>query len=160
MKVLEPQPHGIRVLKVPMWMRVRDILLTLSAWLIVAHFMREALHMGYEYLWHFEVINAKPPNWRAMWDNLHGFLFLAACLILWLTFWAISSRKRLRSASMMPQPDALSLREHAESIGLTEAQLMQCKSYVTTTVFFDTQHRITEIRGQDTRTAIGGVGAH
>jgi hypothetical protein len=152
--------NGIRIRKVPVWMRIRDILITLLAWLIVAHFMREALHLGYEYLWHFELVNAKAPNWRGMWDDLHRFVILTACLIVWLTFWALNSRKRLRSASMMAQPDALSLREHAETIGLTEAQLMHCKSYVTTTVFFDTQHQITEIRGQDTRAAIGGVGAH
>jgi len=162
MKARQAHPRHILIREVPLLMSLRDVLLTLVAWAIIAYFLRKALYLGYDYLRYpyFQLVNAKAPNWPLIWRDLRKFVVFAVCMVVWLTFWAIYWRKKLKTSSMVPQPDPLSLREHAESIGLTEAQLVQCKSYITTTVFFDTQRQITEIRGQGMRTATGGAAPH
>ena len=148
MKGAETSSTGVLVVKVPVWMTLRDIGLTLFAWAIILYFLGEALHLGYEYLVYFKVVNAEHPDWREMWIDLHRFLIISGGLVLWLGFWAFYSRRRLRSVSLVPQPEPLSPKEHAESIGLTEEQLVRCKSYVITTIFFNSRRQITELRAQ------------
>jgi len=144
----EPHPRRIRVRELPLWMSLRDILLTLVAWAIIAYFLREALYLVYDYLRrpYFQLVNAQVPDWQGMWQALQKFVIFAVCLVLWLAFWALYSRKRLRAGSMKPQPKPLSLKEEADSISLPEEQLTRCKSSVITTVFFDAQQRIADLR--------------
>lgn len=145
-----PGSHQIRVREVPLWMSIRDVLLTLCAWGIIVYFLREALYLAYDYLRYpyFELVNTKAPDLQGMWSDLRKFLILAVCLMLWLVFWAINSIQRLRSAAMVRQPAPLSLQEEAASVGVPEEQLMHGKSNVISTVFFDSQHRVTEVRAQ------------
>jgi hypothetical protein len=117
------EPPIIRT-RVPAWMQIRDVLLTLGAWLIIGYFLREGLYLGYDYLRApmFELTTATAPDWGEIWGRLRGFVLLAATLVSWLTFWALDSRARLQ-ATHSPQPAPLSDRTHAARVGLSEAEL-------------------------------------
>ncbi len=117
------EPPIIRT-RVPAWMRVRDVLLTLGAWLLIGYFLREGLYLAYDYFRApiFELTTATAPDWGEIWGRLRGFVLLAATLVAWLTFWALDSRARLQ-ATHSPQPPPLSDRSHAARVGLSEAEL-------------------------------------
>lgn len=157
MKAGHSPSRFIRTAKIPSWMALRDVVITLVAWMIIAYFLRRGLYLTYDYLRYpyFELVNAKAPNWPLIWLDLRKFVIFAVCMVLWLTFWAIYSRKKLRKSSMVPQPAPLSLHKHAISVGLSDEQLAGCKSSVITTVFFDPQRRVTELllQGKEPRGA-------
>ena len=110
--------------RVPAWMRVRDVLLTLGAWLLIGYFLREGLYLAYDYFRApiFELTTVTAPDWGEIWGRLRGFVLLAATLVAWLTFWALDSRARLQ-ATHSPQPPSLPDSSHAARVGLNEAEL-------------------------------------
>lgn len=117
------EPPIIRT-RVPALMRVRDVLLTLGAWLLIGYFLREGLYLAYDYFRApiFELTTATAPNWGEMWGRLRGFVLLAAALVAWLAFWALDSRARLQ-ATRSPQPQALPDCSHAARVGLSDGEL-------------------------------------
>jgi poly-beta-1,6-N-acetyl-D-glucosamine biosynthesis protein PgaD len=125
MKTRRPpvEPPIIRT-RLPPWILVRDVVLTLGAWLLIGYFLREGLYLAYDYFRApiFELTTATAPDWGEMWTRLRGFALLAAALVTWLAFWALDSRARLQ-ATHSPQPPALSDRSHAARVGLSEGEL-------------------------------------
>ena len=63
MRRADAHPRRIRVREVPLWMSIRDVLLTLVAWAIICYFLRRGLYLLYDYLRYpyFELVNAKAP---------------------------------------------------------------------------------------------------
>ncbi len=125
MKTSRPpvEPPIIRT-RVPAWMRVRDVLLTLGAWLLIGYFLREGLYLAYDYFRApiFELTTATAPDWGEIWGRLRGFVLLAATLVAWITFWALDSRARLQ-ATHSPQPPPLPDCSHSARVGVSEAEL-------------------------------------
>jgi hypothetical protein len=120
---LPVEPPIIRT-GVSTWMQVRDVLLTLGAWLVIGYFLREGLYLAYDYFRApiFELSTATAPDWGEIWGRLRGFVLLAVFLVAWITFWALDSRARLQ-ATHSPQPAPLPDRTHAARFGLSEAEL-------------------------------------
>ena len=120
---LPVEPPIIRT-HIPAWMWVRDVLLTLGAWLFIGYLLRKGLYLAYDYFRApiFELTTATAPNWGEIWGRLRGFVLLAAGLVAWITFWAFDSRARLQ-ATHSPQPAPLTDASHAAHFGMTEAEL-------------------------------------
>ena len=120
---LPVEPPIIRT-GVSTWMQVRDVLLTLGAWLVIGYFLREGLYLAYDYFRApiFELSTATAPDWGEIWGRLRGFVLLAVFLVAWITFWALDSRARLQ-ATRSPQPPPLPGSSHAARVGLSEADL-------------------------------------
>ena len=152
---LPVEPPIIRT-RVPAWMRVRDVLLTLGAWLLIGYFLREGLYLGYDYFRApiFELTTATAPDWGEMWGRLRGFVLLATALVAWLAFWALDSRARLQ-ATHSPQPPPLADRSHAARVGLSEAELAAWRLAKVQTVDIDPAGQIT-MRMDGRRRDVGG----
>ena len=106
--------------KVSRWVRLRDVVLTLLAWLLLAWLMRETLDLASNYLSYpmFEFTDSDPPDWLELWSRLQPFSKFIAALVLWLLFWALVRSRRMRTTLPEPQPAPLALGEHAAMFGL------------------------------------------
>jgi hypothetical protein len=145
--------------RVPMWMRVRDVLLTLGAWLLIGYFLREGLYLAYDYLRApiFELTTAPAPDWGEIWGRLRGFVLLAAILVTWIAFWALDSRARLQ-ATHSPQPAPLDDCSFAARVGVTGAELAAHRLAKVQTVDIDPTGRvIMRVDGRITGRAVGSL---
>ncbi len=134
---LPVEPPIIRT-RIPAWMLVRDVLLTLGAWLLIGFLLRKGLYLAYDYFRApiFELTTATAPDWAEIWGRLRGFVLLAAGLVAWITFWALDSRARLQ-ATHSPQPAPLPDANLAEHFGLSKAELADVRLAKVQTVDID-----------------------
>jgi hypothetical protein len=109
--------------RVPPWMQVRDVLMTIGAWLLIGYFLRQGLYLAYDYFRAPIFQLTATPDWAEMWGRLRGFVLLAGLLVAWMIFWALDSRARLQ-ATHSPQPPPMLDRSHAARAGLSEAELV------------------------------------
>ena len=116
---ISPWPPVIESGKVPWFVRLRDIILTLLAWLALAHLLRQGLYLVWDYFSHpmFELTRTAPPDWPKILEFMWPFLTLILALVLWLTFWGWTRRQYLCRTLDSRLPSALPLSEHATHFG-------------------------------------------
>ena len=131
--------------RVPRWVRVRDLALTIAAWALLAYFVRGALLLIWDWLGYpfFELTTQRAPDWTAMWTALAPFFAVAAVLAAWLVFWALQRRKTLMQQRTMAQPPPLDPDVHARHFGLRAADLPALREPRNVTVRFDASGAIT-----------------
>jgi poly-beta-1,6-N-acetyl-D-glucosamine biosynthesis protein PgaD len=132
-------PPLIRADRVPAWVRVRDLVLTVAAWAALLYWVRGALLLIADWLWYpFFELNAQPaPDWPRIWSTLAPFVVLAAVLAAWLVYWSLRRRKILVRQRSMAQPPALDLGVHANRYGLGPSDIAALRDARVVTVQFD-----------------------
>lgn len=118
-------PPLITGTSVPAWVRVRDVVLTLAAWLLLLWAMRYGLALAVDYLRRpmFEFSRMAPPDWSELGHRLEPFLGFIAVLVLWLLGWALAHGRAMRvtdgPATAPSHPLPVPPREHDASFGMT-----------------------------------------
>ena len=125
--------------RVPRWVRVRDLALTIAAWTLLAYWVRGALLLIWDWLSYpfFALSTEKAPDWARIWSTLAPFVAVAALLAAWLVYWALQRRTTLMGQRSMAQPAPLDLGTHARHFGLGEAHVAVMREPRIVTVSFD-----------------------
>lgn len=136
-----PLIHGTDV---PVWVRVRDVVLTLMAWAAMAWVLREGLELTIDYLSppRFEFTNFSPPNLLELAARLAGFLYFIGALFAWLIFWAIARGRRLRMNAPAAQPPGLTLSAHVADFELVADAIGPWRDARVLVVHFDDAGRL------------------
>jgi poly-beta-1,6-N-acetyl-D-glucosamine biosynthesis protein PgaD len=136
--------------QVPRWLIVRDLLLTVAAWLVIAQSMRYVFHLLYDYLSApiFKLTHTKAPMLVEVWTPLKAFVLVAVFLVIWLAVWAFYGTTRLRKARSS-QPVPLPISEHANYLGLKPDELSRWRTYRIAVVAFDADNRIAGVSRRD-----------
>jgi poly-beta-1,6-N-acetyl-D-glucosamine biosynthesis protein PgaD len=136
-------PPLIERRRAPLSIRVRDIILTIIAWLLLLYLIRDVLY----YLLHpyFMFTGTIVPEWKEIWLHLKSFIYLAIFLVLWIIVWGIVRRRDLRRIKDAKQPAPLSLAELAKRRGMDPERLSQLRQEKVVVINFDTEHRITSV---------------
>jgi poly-beta-1,6-N-acetyl-D-glucosamine biosynthesis protein PgaD len=139
-----PWPPLIHGADVPDWVRVRDVVLTLLAWLLLAWVLREGLELTIDYLSppRFQFTNMSPPNLLELAARLSGFLIFIGALIAWLLFWAAVRGGQLRASAPVPQPPGLPLAEQAADFALAQETIAPWHQAKVLVVHFDAAGRV------------------
>lgn len=106
---------------------MRDVLLTLLAWLALGWMMAAPLALAWDFFFIdpvFALSRHEPVDWRAKWQLLRPFAIAAALLVVWILFWALLRARALAARSAQPPPAPLALADHAARWGL-EPQAVQ-----------------------------------
>ncbi len=105
----------------PTWIRVRDVLLTLLAWVALGWMLATPLALAIDFLFIdpvFELTHHEPVDWRGKWLLLRPFAMAAALLVVWVLVWALLRTRPLAARSAQPPPAPLALADHAARWGL------------------------------------------
>jgi poly-beta-1,6-N-acetyl-D-glucosamine biosynthesis protein PgaD len=139
-------PPIITGVRLPVLVTVRDVLLTLMAWCALGWLLRGPIYVAYDYLRHpiFELTTARPLDVGLLLWRLRYFWIITALLIVWLSLWAVISRRRLRAAIQSPQPPPLTMSEQAARFSVAESSVNAAREF-----------RITDIRFQENDTIAG-----
>lgn len=125
--------------RVPRWVRIRDLVLTIAAWTVLAYWVRGALLLIFDWLRYpfFELTTEKAPEWARMWSTLAPFFAVAALLAAWLVYWALQRRATLMGHRAVAQPPPLEFEVHARHFGLRAADALSMREARSVTVRFD-----------------------
>ena len=147
---LKPQdkwPPLVGTDNIPLHILIRDIILTLSAWMLLGYLLFDLIHLTWDYLSHpiFELTVTTAPDWHKLWLQLRPYADEVALLTVWLMFWGIVRRKALSATTHQPQPPALTPEEHALNLKLNAPDLREWQSCRNQTVYFDENGNITKV---------------
>lgn len=133
-----PWPPLITAARLPRWMVVRDVVLTLLAWILLGWLIRDALYLVYDFFRYpiFALTTAQPPDFALLWSRLRYFVILSASLILVLSLWAFVNRNRLKAATNYPPPRVLPIAEQAARFGIAESAVGEARAFKITLVKF------------------------
>ncbi|WP_158985378.1 poly-beta-1,6-N-acetyl-D-glucosamine biosynthesis protein PgaD [Lysobacter panacisoli] len=115
-------PPIIENARLPMWMRLRDFVLTLLAWLVLLYLLRDMMTAGgYWVLDRFGIEHPVPP-WPAgkILRDLAPFMGVVLLLVGWLAAFALVRWRRLiDTREALSQPDPLEPAVQADALGLS-----------------------------------------
>ncbi len=84
--------------KVTPFIRLRDTILTVIAWILVAALLWEVFELLWDYFSYpiFTLSKTHSLSWTALLDRIGNFALVSLSLVLWLTFWGFVRRKQIR----------------------------------------------------------------
>jgi len=135
--------------RVPAWVRVRDLVLTIAAWALLVYWMRGALLLIGDWLSHpiFELSTYPEPDWERIWSRVAPYLVVAALLAAWLVYWAARRSSTLKRQQSMTAPAPLDLEMHAARFGLRADDVFSMREPRIVTVRFEAGGAIAPAEG-------------
>ncbi|MBT8631651.1 hypothetical protein AOC23_06150 [Polynucleobacter paneuropaeus] len=91
---------------ISIWIRVRDIALTIGAWLIIIFTVHNLIWLLVDCFSDpiFELATEKAPRWSEIWFRIDDYIYLALVLIAWVCILAAYRRKSINSTKYILTP--------------------------------------------------------
>jgi poly-beta-1,6-N-acetyl-D-glucosamine biosynthesis protein PgaD len=104
----------------PAWVLVRDTVITLVAWAVMAFLLRDLIRLAIDYFDYpfFRLTDVAPPDMALVWSKLRPYTEVIVFLMAWLLVSVLVLRRKARGRRIRPQPEALTIAEHADAFGL------------------------------------------
>lgn len=133
-----PWPPLIFRAQVPWFIRARDWILTLLAWLALAYALRLGLLLLWDYFSYpvFQLTRIQAPDWGLVWGRLSPFLYMILAVVAWIIAWGVYRRPQLRQNTDPRVTPSLSVEEHAGSLGLDPGEVAEWRRRRIVTVDF------------------------
>jgi hypothetical protein len=127
-----------------MWIRVRDLGLTIAAWCLLGWRTRVGLGIAIDYMSApvFELTRHSPPDWSVIWAALGPFLGIAAVLAALIVIRGRQRRRILAQQFDAAQPAALALDAHAAQWGIPAADVARMREHRVATLRFEGEHLV------------------
>ena len=133
---------------VSIWIRLRDIVLTVGAWLIIGLTIHNLLWLVFDYLSDpiFQLTTIAPPNWSAIWRKMSGFIYIALGLIAWICLLASLRSNLINSTQFIKTlPAAVEMRELEIELGVLPENVEHWHELRTVQVFINSDNRVYKI---------------
>jgi poly-beta-1,6-N-acetyl-D-glucosamine biosynthesis protein PgaD len=147
---LQPWPPMIGTAHQPAWIRVRDVLLTVLAWLALGWMLATPLALAWDFFFVgpvFAFSRHEPVDWRGKWLLLRPFAIAAALLVVWILFWALLRTRALAARSAQPAPASLALADHAARWALEPQAVQTWRAPKVALARFDDAQRLVAVEG-------------
>jgi poly-beta-1,6-N-acetyl-D-glucosamine biosynthesis protein PgaD len=141
-------PPIIRSHHIPLWVRIRDVLLTVGAWFVIFITLHNLLWLVFDYLSDpiFELSTQKPFNWLQLWDKVSLFVYVALGLVAWICFLAISRRKIINSTKYIKTfPPSVEMKELEVELGVLPEDVEHWHELRSVQVFVNDDNRVCKI---------------
>ena len=133
---------------VSIWIRLRDIVLTVGAWLIIGLTIHNLLWLVFDYLSDpiFQLTTIAPPKWSAIWRKMSGFIYIALGLIAWICLLASLRSNLINSTQFIKTlPAAVEMRELEIELGVLPEDVEHWHELRTVQVFINSDNRVYKI---------------
>jgi hypothetical protein len=133
---------------VSIWIRLRDIVLTVGAWLIIGLTIHNLLWLVFDYLSDpiFQLTTIAPPNWSAIWRKMSGFIYIALGLIAWICLLASLRSSLINNTQFIKTlPAAVEMRELEIELGVLPEDVEHWHELRTVQVFINSDNRVYKI---------------
>ena len=133
---------------VSIWIRLRDISLTVGAWLIIGLTIHNLLWLVFDYLSDpiFQLTTIAPPNWSAIWRKMSGFIYIALGLIAWICLLASLRSSLINNTQFIKTlPAAVEMRELEIELGVLPEDVEHWHELRTVQVFINSDNRVYKI---------------
>lgn len=133
---------------VSIWIRLRDIVLTVGAWLIIGLTIHNLLWLVFDYLSDpiFQLTTIAPPNWSAIWRKMSGFIYIALGLIAWICLLASLRSSLINNTQFIKTlPAAVEMRELEIELGVLPENVEHWHELRTVQVFINSDNRVYKI---------------
>jgi poly-beta-1,6-N-acetyl-D-glucosamine biosynthesis protein PgaD len=111
-------------------MRIRDVALTLLAWLLLGWLLRDALYLAYDYLSSpLFKLSVHHPDLGPRLERLRIFAAMAAGLVACLVILTLARYRRARRALPAKQPPRLTIPEQAARLGVEESLVIEARGF-------------------------------
>ncbi len=133
--------------KVMPFIRLRDTILTVIAWILVAALPWEVFELLWDYFSYPILTLSKTHSlsWTALLDRIGNFALVSLLLVMWLTFWGFVRRKQLRRTHDPRPAPALPLRDHAVAFGVPPETIERWRQSQIVVVHFDAANRLENV---------------
>lgn len=155
----KPWPPLVTRANRPVWVTIRDVLLTLLAWSLLAWMLRDPIFVAYDYLRPptFKLAAARPLDMSLLWLRLEIFLAIAGALIGVLFVSGVIDRHRLRAAKHYPQPAALTISEQARHFKVEDQNLEEAHNRRIINVHFQEDGSISSLESADVTSSSAAI---
>ena len=133
--------------KVTPFIRLRDTILTVIAWIFVGVLLWELFELLWDYFSYpiFAFSKTHSLSWLGLWDRIGNFALVSLLLVLWLAFWGFVRRKELRRTDDPRPVPALSLHDHASVFGIPPETIERWRQSQVVVVQFDAANRLENV---------------
>jgi magnesium-transporting ATPase (P-type) len=141
-------PPIIRSDVVSRWIRVRDITLTVGAWLIIGFTIHNLLWLIFDYLSEpiFQLTTVAPPNWSAIWRKMSWFVYIALSLVAWISLLAALRSNIIKSTKYIKTlPASVEMKELEKDLGVLPADIEHWHELRSVQVFVNSDNRVYKI---------------
>jgi hypothetical protein len=118
-------PPIIQSDSVPLFIKLRDHLITVIAWIVLISVLHDLWWLLYDYLSDpiFELTKQQAPDWHEIWQKMSRFVDRAGIMMVWV-IWFGSIRYNLRkNAKPIPQPKDVNLEDLSALYGHTSIEI-------------------------------------
>ena len=151
MKTLPPSkpdwPPLIGSAKITPFIRLRDAILTLIAWILVVALLFELFAWLWDYFSYpiFTLSRTHSLRLTGLLDRIGNFALISVLLVSWLTFWGFVRRTELRrNYDQRPVPP-LQLRDHAAVFQIQPEAIEKWRQIQVVVVEFDAANRLENV---------------
>ena len=142
-------PPIIKANTVSMWIRVRDVFITVLAWLTIGFTIHNFLWLLFDFFFvHpiFAATHAEPLDLQAIWQRLYEFVYIALGLIIWICILALIRRKVINSTKYIKSlPSAVEIKELEIGLGVLPADVEHWHHLRSVQVYVNDANRIYKI---------------
>ncbi len=133
--------------KITPFVRVRDTILTVIAWILVIALLWEVIDLLWDHFSYptFAFSKTHSLSWLGLLDRIGKFALVSLSLVLWLTFWGFVRRKELRRTHDPRPVPALLLSEHASAFGVPPEAIERWRQSQVVLVQFDASNRLENV---------------
>lgn len=147
-----PWPPIIDSGHVPLGIRLRDVILTALAWLILIALLWQFIDLLWDYFSYpfFTFSRTHSVAWSLLWDRIEIFAVLSGILVVWLVFVGVARYQDLSRNKDFRIVPPLPLSDHAASFGISESTVQDWRRHRVVVVRFGAADRIESVTAKTT----------
>jgi poly-beta-1,6-N-acetyl-D-glucosamine biosynthesis protein PgaD len=145
-------PPIIKSHSVPLFIKLRDDLLTVVAWIILISVLHDLWWLLYDFLSDpiFHLTRQQAPDWYEIWEKMSRFVYRSGIMMIWIIWYGSIRYALKKDAGPIPQPREINSEELAILYGHTSIEVKNWQNSRSVEVYVNEKNGIeTVVRNEN-----------